>query len=582
MKKIISLLLVLLSSFFLSAQTALTNLNTSWSQVLGGKFISKPVLTSFGFIGITDGKTISALTNSGKIIWEVNTSVNSETIVTVISSDFTLAVTNGRKKITLYNPSGVPLWNKVLSFDVTHKAFEGRDGRFFLRGENTLACYGINGICKWSIETERQSPVELQELEDGSLILFLKELSDGKTRALRITPFGKIIEDITFSGEILSSSTTDCGIFLTFSDGSAGLFGLSDEKAVNRYVLDPRLFNKNKNNFFCSALHKDYGVFVTENRSGVKLLYLNGRNGEVKWTAILDQFSITDIVEAKLTEEGFFICDMKTGYFYNKEGLLQWTCSMPENKSRNKWKNAFFTENNTLVICYDNWTLNGYIVEQHTGNYKSDIKYNYYLDYLKIDSSVYGTVYQNELSSEITGPHRIKNLEAGYYGEKEILFTSDLISCCQAYIQANSETNFGVHDGPSLFQANVSQMESLLNQLPYYGTRYTTNLTAKLLKKETNNSILNCIVTGITKSGYDPDGEILQALEILSSKTLKSNINLQLNICDAVYSVCRFMGRPAFNKSGKTILKNFMYPSYNSKVRTKARQTMEMIAALEK
>lgn len=125
-------------------------------------------------------------------------------------------------------------------------------------------------------------------------------------------------------------------------------------------------------------------------------------------------------------------------------------------------------------------------------------------------------------------------------------------------------------------------MESLFAQLPLYGTRYTTNLTAKLLKNEKNSFIIKCIVTGLSKDGYDPDGEILKALESLAGTVSSKNPALQTNICDAVFSICRFMGRPAYNKSGKFILKNFMSPANDSKVRLYARETLEKISALEK
>jgi len=567
----------------LNAQTQLTNLNTTWSQVIGGKFLSKPVLTSYGFIGATDGKTISSTTNNGNVIWEESYGVNSQTIISVVSEDFTLAVTNNRQKITLFNPSGVPLWNKVLDYEITDKAFQGRDGRFFLRGKNIISCFGINGICKWQLETELQSDLPLQELEDGSLIIFLKNLSEGKTKALRVTPFGRIVEDITFSGEILSAASCSNGIFLTFSDGSAGLFGLSKEgKAVNRFVLNASGFEKSRLNFFVTENHNDKAVFVTAKRKNAKLIYIDSTAGKILWEKEITDFNLQNIKEARLTDEGFFICDLNAAYFYNLEGTLLWSAKMPAQTSKNKWNYALFTENNTLVICRENWTMDAYLVEQHAGLKKTDRKYDYYLDYLKIDSSVYDTIYLFELNSEITGNERYKKLESGFYGEKEISYTSDLLSACEAYINQNNKTVGNTRDDLSVFRANPAELESLFRQLPLYGTRYTTNLTAKLLKKEKNQSIIKCIITGLTKDGYDPDGEILKALEILAGSVSSKNPSLQMNICDAVFSVCRFMGRPAYNKSGKFILKNFMSPANDSKVRLHARETLEKISALEK
>lgn len=585
MKRI--LLFALLSSFLLcslSGQQKLSNLNTSWSQVLGGKFISKPVLTPYGFIGATDGRTIASISNNGMILWEQNIPVSSTSIINTISDDFTLAVTNENKKITLLNPSGVPLWSKVLDEEITDKAYEGRDGRFFLRGKNIIYCFGINGICKWMIKTEEQSSIPIQELNDGSLIFFLKELSDKKTRALRITPFGKPLEDITFAGEILNACTTKDGIFLTFYDGAAGLFSLDMEenKAVNKFVLNKDIYQKSQLNYFCSDRRLNNGVFVTQKGKGASLFFIDSDKGMILWQKDLPDLNLKNIKEAKLTQQGFFICDTERAFYFNNEGILLWNSFMPESKNRSSWKQALFTNSNTLVIFKDNWTMDAYIVNQTVSSINKEKEFDYYLDYLKVDSSVYSNLYFFEFNSEVISPERCSKLESGFYGEDEIKYTSDILSAAEAYMKENSGSQFGGRTELSVFKTNTSQVQSLLNQLPFYGTRYTTNLTAKLLRKETNNSLLNSLLSGLQKDGYDPDGEILEALEILAGKTSTKNINTQLNICDAVYSVCRFMGRPAYNKSGKTILKNFMYPANDSRVRIKARETLEMIGRLEK
>lgn len=566
------------------AQTQLNSMNTTWTQVLGGKFLSKPVTTPYGFIGATDGRSIASISNNGVILWEENLSVNSRSIINTVSEDFTLAVTNDNKKITLLNPSGVPLWSKVLDNEIIDKAYEGRDGRFFLRGKNVLFCYGINGICKWQIKTEDQSNIGIQELNDGSLIIFLKELNDGKTRALRITPFGKALEDITFAGEIISACTSKDGIFLTFSDGSAGLFSLDlkENKAINKFVLNKDQYQSSTLNFFISKKTLQNGMFVTLQGKGIKILYIESQSGKILWEKTLGEIDIKDIKESVLTNQGFFICDCKTAYYLGNSGTINWHALLPENKNRNKWKNLVFTENNTLVVFKDNWSMDAYIVSQSIGKQIKDTDFDYYKNYLSVDSSVYSNIFQYDFDPEITSFDRYKMLEAGYYGDKEISFTSDILSACQAYMKNSSESNFGTREDLTVFQTNTTQLQSLLNQLPLYGTRYTSNLTAKLLLKEKNNSILNSLLSGITKCGYDPDGEILKALENLASKTTTKNITTQMNICDAVYAVCRFMGRPAYNKSGKIILKNFMSISRDSKVRIKARETMENIAKLEK
>ena len=88
------------------------------------------------------------------------------------------------------------------------------------------------------------------------------------------------------------------------------------------------------------------------------------------------------------------------------------------------------------------------------------------------------------------------------------------------------------------------------------------------------------ILFGICKNGYDPDQKLLQALEKLSQRVTSKDTTIINLICDSVYSICVFQGRPAYNSKGKQILKNFMYPQYSSTNRDYARNTLKRILEL--
>ena len=75
----------------------------------------------------------------------------------------------------------------------------------------------------------------LQELPDGSIIVFLND-EGGKTRGLRISPFGQELENIIFTGSIKTTHTCKDGVLLTFTDGSAGLFSLKNGLAESKWV----------------------------------------------------------------------------------------------------------------------------------------------------------------------------------------------------------------------------------------------------------------------------------------------------------------------------------------------------------
>ena len=88
-------------------------------------------------------------------------------------------------------------------------------------------------------------------------------------------------------------------------------------------------------------------------------------------------------------------------------------------------------------------------------------------------------------------------------------------------------------------------------------------------------------MNGIKKNAYDPDGKLLDALELFASKVDYKDSALITSICDVVYSICLYMGRPAYNTKGKDIIKTFLYPSFDFKIRTYARDTLKKIIELE-
>ena len=141
MKKVIltlTLFFTLLTRTFAGEGIELTNLNSTWQRVLPGKLICQPQTTSYGFAVMTDAYNIMSFTSQGKIVFEkLLTRANGGTFG-VLENDFFAVVTASSKRITLINPDGLELWNTTVDFKITHSPTSGRDGRFFLRGADTL------------------------------------------------------------------------------------------------------------------------------------------------------------------------------------------------------------------------------------------------------------------------------------------------------------------------------------------------------------------------------------------------------------------------------------------------------------
>ena len=578
-KKIISLLSVFfVFTSFLFSQTELTNLNATWTNVIGGKVISKPETTSYGFVSITDGKTIFSISNNGILLWE-KPLYTSKAIIKTISDDFILTITNSNKKITLLNPSGVGLWSKNTDWEIIDKPFEGRDGRFFLRGKDKVCCYGINGICKWEISTAEQSMLPVQELNDGSFEVFLKEIYEGKTKALRISPFGNIIEEIIFSGIVSKTNASKDGVLLCFTDGSAGLFSVEKNKAVNKWVLkteDSKIAKKSEN-IFVSEKDLNYCFYLTQNtQGGIKAYQVNTKDGKIMNEISVPEINISEITDSALNQNGLFLQNEKTAVLYNSNGKLLWNGKLPDKKNT-PYLHSVLTQNMELVLFFNDWSMNSYrTLQKVSKKTNTQNKLNYNENY-KIDTSVYDTLFRFSFNNNLVNEERIMSLKSGYYAEDEIKYVSEAESAMQAYIKHLKANNTGSRVEKSIFETNTASMELFFSTLPYFGSDEFSHYIAKLLLLEKNQSLLNMILSGVQKNAYDPNGEILDALEKLASSKSKLDSSLIDNIFDAVYSVCRFMGRPAYNKSGKKILNKFLSGNSNKK----ALDTLKKISELD-
>ena len=178
-KKLFLIPLMLCSArfFCLFSQEAgletLSNYNTTWTAVLPGSPLCQPEVTSYGFCIATDARNLMGYSSNGKLLWEKSTGRVRKLSLTALRGDFILFHDQTSNILKLFNPSGSEVWAKSLDFKPSDRPFAGRDGRFFIHGEGKLVCMGINGSVRWKLKTPSQKNLPLQELPDGSIIVFL-------------------------------------------------------------------------------------------------------------------------------------------------------------------------------------------------------------------------------------------------------------------------------------------------------------------------------------------------------------------------------------------------------------------------
>ena len=579
MKKVIltlTLFFTLLTRTFAGEGIELTNLNSTWQRVLPGKLICQPQTTSYGFAVMTDAYNIMSFTSQGKIVFEkLLTRANGGTFG-VLENDFFAVVTASSKRITLINPDGHELWNTTVDFKITHSPTSGRDGRFFLRGADTLCCFSITGVQKWQITTPVQSTIELQELPDGSLILFLQQLDKGKTKALRITPFGEVVEEITFAGEVINALTTPQGILLVFTDGTAGLFDLVENKSTHKWLFKKDLVQRTNRDFFILSQNKNDVIYVNIKSKTVEIDYINLTDGSINNSFDIDE-GITP-TSGWYNDSGVFIADSKKACFYNNAGRFIWCGIMPDTNGKTSYTHTGFTTDNCFLLFRSDWTIHAFrtaLAEQKASQNKPQRKN--YSSFYDINTTLLELSFPMPISKELLEPERVKLLNNGNYGKTEQQYASELLSVCTAYKNVMTTSNFGTRIEKSVFQTDSAGTEILISQLGLFGTDTFCDFIAYFLKTETNRALIHTLLVGIAQNGYDPDGKIMASLEYLARNTSEKDENLLKAICDAVYSISKTMGSSAIEPTGKDTLSTLLYPKYTSVVRDYARNTLKKL-----
>lgn len=580
MKKLfIKFILICFLLTSLKSQELLTSTNSSWQKVIPGELICEPQQTSYGFAVITDSRYLLSFSGSGNLLWDKPLKRSSNPFFTVLPGDFFAVVTNNGKRIALLNPSGTEIWNANIDDPVTKKPFSGRDGRFYVSSDTLISCYGINGIRKWTLEVPSLSDLQPEELPDGSFVVFLQTPYEGKTKGLRISPFGEILEEIIFSG--IASSCISCpeGILISFTNGLAGLFSLENNKAKNKWILTNK--GSSVSGSFILSEDKQNAVFITHGSSKGTVNYIDLKKGEIK--SSYEIAALSKITSCIYNTRGIFITDSKNAYFYNHDGIEIWSGTFPAKTKASGWSYFTYTPDNYLIIFDSTWTANAYRTIQTLDKIENNIPKTNYNSFYTIDSSLFDNAYMpNKIPEEYTNQDYLSRICEGDYGAKEIQWISFLLSGC--YARQNDydspQDNMGIKKELSVFQKDAPGYQIFLKQLSLFGTDAFIKSTAAFLTKEKDKTSLMTILSGLVQNGYDPDGEIINAIYHLSRRTSEKDDSVILLICDAVYSICLFNGRPAFYAKGKEILTLFLYPKYSSKTRNYARTIFKKISEL--
>ena len=92
-----------------------------------------------------------------------------------------------------------------------------------------------------------------------------------------------------------------------------------------------------------------------------------------------------------------------------------------------------------------------------------------------------------------------------------------------------------------------------------------------------DNLLLLSLVSSAGNFGLDTDGELLDALDYVLSKADLRDTSVLNSICDSVFRICNFMGKPMLLEKGRHIISRIMNGRYQQESRDYARSVLEKI-----
>lgn len=550
----------------------------SWYAVIGGEAVSPCVGTSYGFALLSDGRLLSACTDTGTVIWQKRVKGRPSPFVSSFG-DFLYVVTD-RSHINFVNPSGATLWTAVCPFAITDSPLPGRDGRVFVRGDSALACYGLNGARKWRVTTEPLGDLPLAELDDGSILAFLKAPKDNCTVASRFSPFGEKIEDVTFTGIVSAARTVGSGVLVSLKNGSLGLVtaegGAADSKWVNGSGNTAGAFA------ICRSSATGNSAFFFQNGSRTEAVIVRTDTGDILSRFQVGSIASKDFRIARETRDGFFISGSYSACEFKEDGTILYAATLPPSS---KWSSIFYTDRSYIVLCMKDWTMNAYLMRPEEkspaprGKSGTAAGISYIPGAGGNSTDFGGRPLSGQKMAEIS-----EAFEKGDCGEKEREYLSLLKAEAADYIASNATAAAvrGSQDG-SYFSADADYTQSLIHLLSKTGTREFSVLIARILSGESDDSQLLTLIKSAGDTGYDENGEILLALETLLMRRIRTSDTVLLKaVCDATYKICCFMGRPALISRGKDILTYMLGPQYDKGTSAYARRTLEKMIAVDR
>ena len=576
---------VFILTLFLSIQTvfagetnivSLSDVEPNAYSVLAGAVQSDVVKTSYGCVAVCEGRMITGFSKDGAVLWQKAATARPKPFISAGPGDI-LCIVTGSSTVQLLSPTGLSIWKNDARESVNEAPLFGWDGRIFARTKNAVFCWGLNGIQKWKLALgDQDTNIPLVQLNDGSLLAFLTKKDGTHSVASHISPFGRLLNEVTFSGAVLQAASCSEGVLLVFNDGSIGLCKATHDSKTQEASLESRwrytLGQGQKTLCISDTTPSTVTVINAGLSASSEITVLNCADGSEKKSYCAQDVNGARLIYLQQTVHGLVLADTQQAACYDINGHELWCAKLNAKKS---WTKLFATDSGYLVLCGNDWTVSAYRMIQGVRTQENQFGQN--------NTKSYEAYYRpvSLLSMRESNADDIyKALKAGNYGEQEALWLSYLTQELSELNNAYTATNTPTTEKP-WFLTQPAYAETVLNLISQTGTAVFQKTLARMLTTVKDPQILLCLVRSAKNLGFDGDGSMLLALEgVLRESSASANVLLMKEVCDAIVQICRYMGRPAYFRHGEDMLKTLLMPSYDSRIRDYALQTLKTLAQL--
>lgn len=519
----------------------------NWQTVLAGSVLSPLTPTSFGFTAMTDGGLLIGFSEQGTVLWQKPMNTRGTGYSSSFIGDFIF--TSHGTTLSLYNPSGKRVWSVETDSPIIEKPAPGFDGRVFVKEKDALSCYTLNGLRRFKIGIS-EGKMELLTLNDGSLLHIQKKEISGKSTALRVSPFGQILEEIVFTGIISCAAESRDGIILGFTSGTIAMCSVLNGSADTKWSISLE-------ETYPVSLHDWNGTVlsVLQNGKAARFLY-----GERRALWVSTQVFKNTANECVVSDDYAILKTPNSVVSLTKEGSISKVIDI------SSYKNLFttLTKGGMFVVCQQDWSIQAYRIQ--------------ILEPYPIVKRIYP--YEKLHESSIEPYRRAVTLLAakdlgpleGKLMARNAFFMEEL----KAYYLLSEQERRKLS-----MTINVSTITSDITTASLFTSSQITPFWSYILEKERDDTVIRSVLSAIQRCAYDEDGSIMDAIGKKLIEERASSENMMFYYCDTVVELCAFMGRPALMRRGKEILVSLLGSKYSSSVQEYARKSLEKIINLE-